>query len=237
MARRGRLSRRAEWSHMFVGHLAVGLVAKRVAPRVNLGWLIAGVCALDLVWPILVLAGVERVRIVPGATAFTPLVFESYPWSHSLVMATVWGVGLAAVARARGVPSASLGLLVLLAVSHWVLDVVTHAPDLPLWPGSSPRFGLTLWNSIPLTFAIEGAMWIAAILFYLRITASRSLRSRVAFWSLVVVTTVLWALSPWSPPPSPQVLGWFALVGGWITVPWAAAADAPQSGASWTGPR
>ena len=84
---------------MFVGHLAVALGAKRNAPKVNLAWLVAAVTALDLVWPILLLAGVERVRIEPGATAFNPLVFESYPWSHSLVMSLAWGVALYAIAR------------------------------------------------------------------------------------------------------------------------------------------
>jgi hypothetical protein len=169
---------------VFVGHLAVGLAAKRVAPRVNLGWLIAGVTALDLVWPIFVLAGIERVRIVPGATAFTPLVFAYYPWSHSLVMAFVWGGVLAGLARALGVPRSYTLLLVGLVVSHWVLDFVSHAPDMPLWPGPSPRLGLGLWNSIPATLLVEGILWVTGIVVYLRTVrpapgrhASRSGRS------------------------------------------------------------
>ena len=85
---------------MFVGHLAVALAAKRAAPDVNLGWLMAGVTALDLLWPPMLLAGIERASIVPGATAFTPLVFNSYPWSHSLLMALGWGVVFALVAGA-----------------------------------------------------------------------------------------------------------------------------------------
>jgi len=151
---------------MFVGHLAVALAAKRAAPRANLAWLMAGVTALDLVWPLFVLAGIERARIVPGATAFTPFVFDAYPWSHSLVMSVVWGVVLATVARARRVAASSM-LLVALVVSHWVLDFVSHAPDMPLWPGDSPRLGLGLWNSIPATLVVEGAMWVAAIAVYL----------------------------------------------------------------------
>src|SRR5215510_8464977 len=105
---------------MFVGHLAVALAAKRTAPSVNLGWLMAGVTALDLVWPIFLLVGLERVTIAPGATAFTPLIFDSYPWSHSLVMSGVWGVVLAGLARRRtAVPVP--GLLAALVMSHWVL--------------------------------------------------------------------------------------------------------------------
>src|SRR6185436_13353998 len=86
---------------MFVGHLAVALAAKKAAPSVNLGWLMAGVTMLDLVWPVFVIIGLEHVRIVPGATAFTPLVFESYPWSHSLVTSFGWGILLVAISRWR----------------------------------------------------------------------------------------------------------------------------------------
>jgi hypothetical protein len=212
---------------MFVGHLAVALVAKRAAPAANLGWLMAGVTALDLIWPVFVLAGLEHVRIVQGATAFTPLVFDSYPWSHSLVMAAVWGLALVAVARWREV-RASAGLLVTLVISHWVLDFASHAPDMPLWPGPSPRLGLGLWYSIPLTLVIEGSLWILAIVVFLK-GRPRRREGRVAFWSLVVVSTLLWATGPWSPPPpSTRALGWFALI-GWILVPWAALADRPPA--------
>ena len=212
---------------MFVGHLAVALVTKRAAPAANLGWLMAGVTALDLIWLVFVLAGLEHVRIVQGATAFTPLVFDSYPWSHSLVMAVVWGLALVAVARWREV-RASAGLLVTLVISHWVLDFASHAPDMPLWPGPSPRLGLGLWYSIPLTLVIEGSLWILAIVVFLK-DRSRRREGRAAFWSLVMVSTLLWATGPWSPPPpSTRALGWFALI-GWILVPWAALADRPPA--------
>lgn len=210
---------------MFVGHLAVALAAKKAAPSVNLGWLMAGVTMLDLVWPVFVLIGLEHVRIVPGATAFTPLIFDSYPWSHSLMMSAVWGVVLAGTGRWRtSIPIS--GLLVAMVMSHWVLDFVSHAPDMPLWPGdSSPKFGLGLWNSIPLTLIVEGAMWIVGLAIYLRLPVQRTVGAKIAFWSLVALCTVMWASGPWGPvPPSEQALGWFALI-GWIIVPWAAIAD------------
>jgi hypothetical protein len=71
---------------MFIGHIAVGLAAEGVAPKTSLGLLVAAPLAADLLWSILVLAGVERVRIDPGNTAFTPLAFTYYPWTHSLLM-------------------------------------------------------------------------------------------------------------------------------------------------------
>jgi hypothetical protein len=210
---------------MVVGHLALALAAKRVAPRINLGWLMAGVTALDLVWPILVLAGVERASIVPGATAFNALVFDYYPWSHSLLMALVWGIVLAGFARAADVPRSAAPLLILLVMSHWVLDVITHAPDMPLWPGRSPHLGLSLWDSITGTFVVEGLLWVAGIAIYLRSHRIDGLGRRIAFWSLVVVMTAGWASSPWSPPPgSARQLALFALI-GWIIIPWSAWAD------------
>jgi hypothetical protein len=76
---------------VFIGHYAAGFAAKRLAPRVSLGTLLSAALLLDLVWPVLVLCGVERVRIAPGDTVMTPLDFEYYPYSHSLLMAMVWG--------------------------------------------------------------------------------------------------------------------------------------------------
>jgi hypothetical protein len=214
---------------MFVGHLSLALAAKRRAPAVNLAWYMAGVAALDLVWPLFLLAGVEHVSVAPGATAFTPLVFDSYPWSHSLVMALVWGGVLALLARGRTAVPVT-GLLVGLVVSHWALDFASHAPDMPLWPGASPRLGLGLWYSIPATYLVEGAMWAAGIWMYLRVPARRPLSARIAFWSFVALCTVMWASGPWGPPPpSAAVLGWFALV-GWVLVPWTAIADRQGSG-------
>ena len=210
---------------MFVGHLALALAGKRAAPSVSLGWLVTAVTASDLLWPVFLLLGVERVRIVPGAMAFTPLVFDSYPWSHSLLMGLVWGAVLAGIARWRGISARAAALLGALVVSHWVLDFVTHAPDMPLWPGPSPRLGLGLWNSIPGTFLVEGTLWAAAIVLYLRAVGAGDRIGQVAFWSFVVICTLMWASGPWSPPPpNPRALAWFALT-GWIVVPWAALAD------------
>jgi hypothetical protein len=217
---------------MFVGHLAVALGAKRASPKTSLGWLMAAATTLDLLWPVFLLTGIEHVRIVAGATPFTPLVFDSYPWSHSLLMAVGWGVVLGGLARWRGADSRAFWVLVALVVSHWVLDWASHAPDMPLWPGNSPRLGLALWSSIPGTLVIEGAIWVAGMAIYLRGRTPRSWRGPAALWSLVGISTVMWALGPWTPaPPDARSLAWFALI-GWLVVPWAAWADRNYAAAS-----
>lgn len=210
---------------MFVGHLALAYAAKRVQPSTNVGWYVAAVTTADLLWPVFLLLGVERVRIDPGNTAFTPFAFDAYPWSHSLVMLIAWGFVLMAIARRAGVDRRAAWLLVPLVVSHWVLDFVTHAPDMPLWPGASPKFGLALWDSVPGTFAVEGAIWAVALALYLQGRRARSWQARLGFWSFVAVTTVMWAAGPFGPPPpSVRALAWFALI-GWLTIPWAGLAD------------
>jgi membrane-bound metal-dependent hydrolase YbcI (DUF457 family) len=210
---------------MFVGHLAVALTAKRLEPNVNLGWFMAGVITLDLVWPIFLLTGLETVSIAPGATAFTPLVFDSYPWSHSLVMTFVWGLLLVTVARFAKVPSSAWTLIAAMVVSHWVLDVVSHAPDMPIWPGLGPRIGFGLWNSIPATFAVEGALWLAGIIIYTNTLIRRQERPGVLFWLFVLVCTGMWITGPYmAPPPDVTALAWFALI-GWLVIPWTALAD------------
>ena len=185
---------------MFAGHLAAALAAKRVEPRAPLGLLVGAAFGLDLIWPVLLLAGVEAVRIEPGVTAFTPLAFVHYPWSHSLSMAIIWGVAAGRVA-AGVLKHARAGLVIGLTVlSHWVLDYVTHRPDLPLWPGGRV-VGLGLWNSIPLTLLVEGTWFVAAVVVYARATRSRDGVGRWAFWLLVGLTAAIWISGPFSPPP------------------------------------
>ena len=209
---------------MFVGHLALAYAANRARPSTNVGWYVAAVTFADLLWPVFLLTGLESVRVVPGATAFTPLVFDTYPASHSLLMLLVWGFVLMAIARAAGVEKRAAWLIMALVASHWVLDWITHAPDMPLWPGSA-KYGLGLWNSIPATFAVESAMWLVALFLYLQHRHAKSWPARIGFWSFVLVTTAMWAAGPFGPPPpSERALAWFALI-GWLTIPWAALAD------------
>ena len=70
---------------MFLGHVAVGLAGKRIAPSVSLATWLSSAQLVDLLWPLFLLAGLEHVRIAPGITPFTPLDFYDYPITHSLV--------------------------------------------------------------------------------------------------------------------------------------------------------
>jgi hypothetical protein len=209
---------------MFIGHIAVGLAAKQVAPRTSLGTLLAAATGLDLLWPVLLLLGVEKVRIVPGITAVTPLDFVDYPWSHSLLLACAWGAlfgGVYLVARRERTAAAVLAAAV---VSHWVLDLVSHRPDLPLVPGGS-RYGLGLWDSPIATVLVETALFAVGVTLYARATRARDRVGAVALWSLVVFLLVVYAANlTGPPPPSERAIGWLAL-SAWIFVPWGAWID------------
>ena len=208
---------------MFIGHLAVALGVKKAAPRMPLGLLVGGAFGLDLLWPIFLAAGVESVRIDPGNTAFTPLAFDSYPWSHSLLLAVFWSLVAGALVGLSWKNVTAGFLMGMVVASHWLLDWVTHRPDLPLWPGG-PEVGLGLWNSIPATILVEGGLFVAAIELYRRAYRPIDSIGRWTFRALIALTAAIWISGPWSaPPPAPGAVAivglamWlFPLWGRWI---------------------
>ncbi len=210
---------------MFIGHFALAYGAKRLAPRVSLGTLFAAAQLPDLIWPWLTLTGVEQATIAPGDTAFTPLRFDSYPVSHSLLTVAVWGAVFGALHFRRKRRLADAGLLAALAVSHWLLDFLTHRPDMPLWPGG-PRLGLGLWNSVPATLAVESLLFAAGL--WLAASASRA-RDAIGRWGFAGLAALLLAayaanvLSP--PPPSMEAVGWVGVAGGLLFLALAAWVD------------
>jgi hypothetical protein len=205
---------------MFLGHFAIGLAAKRAAPEVSLGVLFLGAQLADALWPLLVALGVERVRIEPGNTAFTPLAFDSYPYSHSLLLLTMWGLAFGWLVRRRTGAANAMAIVALVVASHWVLDWVSHRPDMPLYPGG-PRFGLGLWNSVAATLIVECLMYAAALWVYLRTTRPRDAAGRWGFAGLAVMLGVIYVGSAFGgPPPSVSAVvlagsAGFALLATW----------------------
>jgi hypothetical protein len=206
---------------MFIGHFAVALAARPAAPRASLGTLFIACELVDLVWPVLLLAGVERVVIRPGITAFTPLDFVHYPWTHSLLMSVVWAVAFAALYFSftkKGREAVVVGLVVL---SHWFLDLVMHRPDLPLAPGGEQRFGLGLWNSVAGTLAIEMGLFIFALAFYLRKTRPLDRAGNWGLWLLVALLVVSYLGAAFgAPPPSVEAIAWLGIAGGIVFAGW-----------------
>ena len=175
---------------MFVGHLAAGLAGKRIEPRISLGtWMLAVLFADLVVFPFLIF-GIERFRVQPGLTVNRMV--GDIPYSHSLLADAVWaglfaGVYFLGWRYARGA-----WLLFAAVLSHWVLDFVSHRPDMLLAPGTRAAFGLGLWNSIPATLLVEGGFWILAIILYVRATKPKNRAGTYVFWIGVVLLTLAW---------------------------------------------
>lgn len=205
---------------MFIGHFGVGFGAKSVAPKVSLGTLFLAAQFLDLLWPTLLLLGVERVRIEPGATAVTPLLFEHYPVSHSLLAVVGWAMLVGCIyllLRRERIGAFVLGVLV---ISHWGLDAIVHQPDLPLFPGSATVIGLNAWSSLPLTLVIEVSLFALGVWLYARATTPADSMGRWGFGALVIFLLVIYAGNLFgAPPPNAEVIAW-AGQSQWLLVVW-----------------
>jgi hypothetical protein len=211
---------------MFVGHYGPSFAIRAVRPEVPLWVLFVAGQLVDIAWAVLVLGGIEKLRIVPGITAANPLDLYYMPYTHSLVAALLWSVAAAVVCRVvfrwKGWSSAAwVGAAVL---SHWVADWLVHRPDLPLY-GNSLKVGLGLWNHVALSLGLEvlvlgGGLWL-----YLTRTRAISTVGRFGPVVFVLVMLAVQVASLVGPlPPSPVMVAAsglgayvaFAAVAGWI---------------------
>ena len=197
---------------MFIGHFAAGFAAKKMDRSPSLGTLFMASQFIDLLWPIFLIMGLESVRIDPGNTAFTPLDFISYPFTHSLLGTLVWAFlfGLVYFLKRKQLKTALvLGLLV---VSHWLLDFFTHRPDLLVIPGLELKVGLGLWNNVAATIIVEGLLFIAGVYLYMKVSKSKNKTGTIALWSLLVFLIIVYISNIMGPPPpSEEAIGYVGL--------------------------
>lgn len=173
---------------MYVGHYAASLALKRYEKRASLGVLFLAVQLVDIVFFPLVLLGIERLNIVENFTQSTHFELVYMPYTHSLVGFLVWS-GLAyALFRWVFVKSQPVALVVALAVmSHWLLDVVVHTPDMPLWNDASLKLGLGLWNNAVATYLLEAALLLAGLWLYMRATRATTTTGKYGMVIFVVL--------------------------------------------------
>lgn len=208
---------------MFIGHFGVAFAAKKLAPRTSLGTTFVAAQLADLLWPILLLAGIEQVRIVPNEPdPFLTLDFTKYPWTHSLLMELVLGAVFGAIVYATRRDGVGALVVALLVPSHWLLDLIVHVPDLPLYPGGSMRLGLGLWRNAAATLGVECVVFFAGMAVYAQSTRARDRIGRYGFLPLGLLLLGLYYASIAGPvPPTVTVLAVSALV-GWplMLLPW-----------------
>jgi membrane-bound metal-dependent hydrolase YbcI (DUF457 family) len=205
---------------MLVGHFAVGLVAKRIEPRISLGTLILASILADMLCFVFLIVGIEHFEAVPGVT-INRMVGHDIAYSHSLLMDVIWAALPAAAYFLRRSYPRGAWILFLAVLSHWLLDFVSHRPDMPLSPGVHSVFGLGLWNSMPATLLVEGGFWLIAVIIY---ACSQSFKNSIgvaAFWSGVILLTLSWRANITAGiDPNPVKAGasgliFFSLMIGW----------------------
>lgn len=206
---------------MFIGHFALALGAKKFAPQVSLGVLFLACQLADIIWPNLVLLGFETLEIEPGITSMTPLNFVHYPYSHSLVMLALWSAIFAVLYKLiRQSDTKTMIVIALLGLSHWVLDVLTHRPDMPITAGNTSYIGFGLWNHPVVAVPLELLLFGVGVWLYTRQTKPMNRQGSIGFWALVLFLLVVYAanlLGP--PPPSPAAVAWSAQA-IWLLIAW-----------------
>jgi hypothetical protein len=216
---------------MFLGHYGVAFALKRAEPKLSLGTLFLAVQLADLLWGIFLLLGWERVRIDPGFTAVTPLQFLEYPISHSLVGMTMWALIGAAIYYSWPTRDTSrhwqaAALVGVAILSHFLLDLVVHAPDLPVWGQDSRKLGLGLWNNPTATLLLELATLAAGVAVYIGFRSRRHPVRPGRLASLLLVLVAVYLVSLFGPlPPSVTAIAVADIIGLLLLAGFAAWAD------------
>jgi membrane-bound metal-dependent hydrolase YbcI (DUF457 family) len=177
---------------MFVGHYAASLALKKFETRASLGMLFLGVQLVDILFFPFVLLGIERINIIENYTESTHFQLEYMPYTHSLLGSALWALAAYALFRWVVVKRHSVALVIALAVfSHWILDFVSHTPDLPLWSDASTKLGLGLWNSAIATYLVEAALLLGALWLYLKSTTANNNAGKYGMTVFVVLLILM----------------------------------------------
>ena len=206
---------------MFIGHFALGFGAKKFAPQVSLGILFLACQMADIIWPNLVLLGLETLRIQPGITVMTPLDFVSYPYSHSLLALLLWSVVFGALYMVLSRVGIKVAMVIAaLVLSHWVLDVLTHRPDLPITLSEGTKIGAGLWNYPVIAIPLELLLFGTGVFLYQRHTRALNRVGSIGLWALVLFLLTVYVANIFGPPPpSATAVAWSAQA-MWLIIAW-----------------
>jgi hypothetical protein len=206
---------------MFLGHFGAGFSAKKIDQRPSLGTLFLAAQWLDLIYPILLLLGIEKVRIDPGNTAFTPLDFTYYPYTHGFLSVLIWAAMFGGIYYLVKKNTKGALLLAGLVISHWILDWIAHRPDLPLVPGLDYKVGLGLWNSVMATVMVEGFIFLVGVILYFRVTEAINWKGTWGLWGLIIFFIVIYIMNLFGPPPPGVEPIAYVGIAQWLFVAWA----------------
>jgi hypothetical protein len=202
---------------MFIGHYGPSFAIKAIRPAIPLWLLFMAVQLVDVAWAVLVLLGIEKVRIVPGITASNPLDLYYMPYTHSLAAAVLWAV--AAIVLCKFLPgvrtwsaAAWIGLAVL---SHWVLDWLVHRPDLPLYDDTM-KVGLGMWNYPAIALLLEALLLFGGMIMYLRRTKALNAIGRFGPPIFGILMLAIQCYVFFGPPPTSPVAAAVTALGSYV---------------------
>ncbi len=170
---------------MFIGHYGPAFAAKAVVKTVPLWVLFVAAQWVDFLWAAFVIAGVEKVRLVENFIGVNPLDLYFMPYTHGLPSAALLSLfigGVAAVAL-KGDRMAIVLVVGVTAFSHWLLDWVVHAPDLPI-VFDEMKVGMALWAYPYASVPVEIALVLGGVWFYDRAAPSPTRAGTIALWLL-----------------------------------------------------
>lgn len=190
---------------MFVGHYAAAFVLRPLRKSPSLPVLFVAVQLMDILFFGFVLAGTESLRLTPGITAMNPLDLYNMPFSHGLagvlVQSALFGLLIAALMGEgqRVVGGIIAGMAVF---SHWILDVITHRPDMMLFH-EIDKIGAGLWNYPAAAMAVETLVIVSAFVLFIAASRPRAGAGRASLIALGVGMVVLQCVNWFGPAPNP----------------------------------
>jgi membrane-bound metal-dependent hydrolase YbcI (DUF457 family) len=194
---------------MFIGHYGLAFGIKKAAPQISLLTLFVAVEFVDILWPFMLLTGVEKVKLSPGITEVVQFSFEYYPFTHSLLMGVIWGLLAGIVYQLITKDFKSAVIVGLAVLSHWFLDLVVHIPDLPLTPFGTAKVGMGLWNSLELTLLTESILFFAGVYLYVKNTKAIHAKGKWGLWILISFFMIANLFNMFGPPPEDSVITLF----------------------------
>lgn len=203
---------------MLLGHYGVALAGKKYSPKTSLWVLIVAANFLDLLWPIFLLTGLEKVKIAVGITKITPLDFYYYPFSHSLLAVVIWSLLFGGIYYAITKYKSGALLTGLLVFSHWVLDFFVHRADLPLNLWSEQKVGLGIWNMPILTYTLELGLLFLGVFLFNNFRRNLKLWQQNLYHALIGLLVIVYFVNVFGTPPTNVAV--IAIVGNavWLLI-------------------
>lgn len=176
---------------MLIGHYAPAFMIKALDKKVPLWGLFIAVQVADIIWATLILLGIEKAGINTEAL-HSPLVLSYMPYSHGLLSAICYslaGVGLLLLFPYFRKNKQTAWLLGLAIFSHWIIDFISHRPDLPVY-GNSMKVGLGLWNYPAWSKIIEAGMYVLGAAWYAYAVQGFKRWAAWLFWIFILASTL-----------------------------------------------